>query len=737
MAESENLAEELSGCAERGDFAGALGIIRKNQDVISNQIGAAGVRDALKKTTKDRLLLSYVDSVEFGARPLQECLVRLEKLLSLQVGTMVLSKSLEWGCGEVKRLDHFYRKITVDFRAKKGHQFAYAAAIDMLTIAGPDHILVMQKVDPVRFATLLAEQPGEFVQIALKSFGPMSVQRMEIVFERCGFLKEREWKGFWERARAELKRDKRVYVPVKRTDPIELKATEENYGDGWLAAFSRETDPKLILAGVGEFKASGGMNSPTEQAKAIVGDRLAFAVTAARRVDDALYARLASLVTELGFDKPAASEMRDYLWDRKRFIRAAATLPAREVGNMIAFLAVDEQSRAKICKAIPELCYTAVQEIVSRFGTETSNELEHRRQVAKSRKLIADLMRLPKAPATLTTLLVGSYQRFEPGVRPATAEEIDYSPEDKLMLGIFGEAGENGQFVWKAKTGWWQLPPFISLLTHAIALGEGRQNGETLKMQNIVRRLFAQQKTQQKAEDDSAPGKKSEKSWLEKAFAWLDDDNKALFFERFQASIAWDPSTHHAIVMRMIRLVPNLESHLVKIEKKKEYAHVTSHRSYMLRKAEYLKLINKDMPENVRKIEEAKSYGDLSENAEYQYAKDEQRVLMQKQSIMQADLEKVKETDFADATTDEVMPGVAVIVESDGEQKKYNILGDWDNDQERNVISSRTRLAEKMLGKKVGDQFELPAAEGTTQFAKIVAIEPLSAEIRDWMTQDV
>ncbi len=729
MAETEIMADELAECAQRGDFAGALAFVRKNQEAVFNRLGAAGVRDALRNATKDRLLLSYIDSVEFGARPLSECLVRLEKLLSLQVGSKVLCKSLEWGCGEVKRLDHFYRKITVDFRVKKGHQFSYAAAIDMLTAAGDNHILVLQKADPVRFAAMLGERPGEFVKAALKSFGAMSVQRMESVFVRCGFLKSHEWKAFWERARADLKHDKLVHVPVKRTDPIELKASEENYGDGWLAAFSRETDPKLILSGVREYVANGGMKAPTEQARATIGDRLAFAVTAARRVDDALYARIASLVTSLGFEKPTAAEMREYLWDRKRFIKAAATLPAREVGEMISFLAVDEAARAKICKAIPELCYTAVQEIVTRFGTETDSSLEKRREVAAARKEISDLMRLPKAPATLTTLLVGSFQRFRPGERPATAEEIEYSAEDKVLLGIHGETGADGRFVWKAKTGWWQLPPFISLLTHAIALGEGRQNGETLKMQNIVRRLFAQQKS------GDADAKKSDKSWLEKAFEWLGDDDKALFFERFQASIAWDPSTHHAIVMKMIRLVPDLERHLVKIEKKKEYARVTSHRSYAQRKAEYLKLINKDMPENVRKIEEAKSYGDLSENAEYQYAKDEQRVLMQKQSVMQADLEAVKESDFSDAGTDEVMPGVTVVVDADGEQRKYTILGEWDNDQERGVISSRTRLAANMLGKKPGDQFELPNADGKATFARIVAIEPLSTDIRAWMAE--
>ncbi len=726
MADLESFADELNGCAEKGDFAGVLALMRANQDTVSKTIGAEGARDALKKTTKDRLLLSYVDAAGFGEKPLAECFVRLEKLLSFQVGARVLSRSLEWGCGEIKRLDYFYRKITVDFRAKKGHQFTYAAALDMLTIAGDEHILVLQKSDPARFSAMLAEAPGEFVKTAVKSFGPMSVQRMEDVFVRCGFVKPAEWKAFWERARTELKRDKLVFVPAKRTEPIELKATGENYGDGWLAAFSRETDPKRILAGVREYSANGSFAKASEEAKAAIGDRLAFAVTAARRVDDALYARLAVLVSQLGYETPSGAEMREYLWERKRFIAAAAALPAREVGEMIAFLAVDEEARMKICKAIPELCYTAVQEVVARFGEEHGKGIEEKRAVARSRKAISDLMRLPKAPATLTTLFTGSYQRFAPGVRAATAEEVEYSPEDKVLLGIYGEAGEGGAFSWKAKTGWWQLPPLISLLTHAIALGEGRQSGETLKMQNIIRRLFAQQKSA-----DSS--RKGDSSWLEKAFSWLDDDDKALFFERFQASIAWDPSTHHAIVVRMTKLVPNLESHLVKIEKKKEYARVTSRRSYAQRKEEYLKLINKDMPENVRKIEEAKGYGDLSENAEYQYAKDEQRVLMQKQALMQADLDAVKETDFSDATTDEVMPGVTVVVDAGGETKEWTILGEWDNDPALNIISSRTRLAANMLGKKPGDQFELPGIDGRTSFAKIMEIKPLGAQLLEWL----
>jgi hypothetical protein len=38
-----------------------------------------------------------------------------------------------------------------------------------------------------------------------------------------------------------------------------------------------------------------------------------------------------------------------------------------------------------------------------------------------------------------------------------------------------------------------------------------------------------------------------------------------------------------------------------------------------------------------------------------------------------------------------------------------------------------------MLGKKTGDEFELPGTDGATQFARIVQIKPLPDNIRDWM----
>ena len=670
MADTEALVTQLGECAEKQDFEGAFKLVRENQAEIAKSLQPVGVKDALKKTTTDRLLLSFIDGVEFGQRPLDESLVRLEKLVAFSAnipgpaGTKVLNAT--WGLGTVKKIDGFYKRITVDFRTRKGHQFAFAAACDMLEVAPKDHILVLRETAPADFDALLKDKPGEFVKKVIQSNGgSMTLIRLEDYCVANGFVKGVNWKKFWDAARVELKQDACVVIPAKKTEPIQIKAAAEDYGDSWLTAFSHATDAKLILAAVREFVAQKKFETADEATKAKIGERLVFAVTAARKVDDALYARLACQVVALGFGQPPASEMRDYLWERKRFVKAAAALPAREVGAMIAFLACDDEAKAKLCAAIPEFCFTAVSEIVNQFGKEPA-----------CRAAVGEYMKQPKAPATLTTLLVGKYEQFKD---------------------------------------WAELPPLITLLTHAIALGEGRQGGETLKMQNLVRRLFGDRK------------------WLEKIFGWLVPAEQALFFERFQASIAWDPSTHHATVIRMTKIVPALEAHVVKVEKKKEYARVTSFRSYGLRKQEYLKLINEDMPANVKRIEFAKSYGDLSENAEYQYAKDEQRALMQKQTVMQADLEAVKPGDFADATTDEVMPGVTVVIAAKDGEKTWTILGEWDNDLEKGILSSKTRVAQNLMGKKVGDDFELPDADGNLTFATVKEIRALSDDVREWM----
>ena len=663
MSATEVVVKDLSECAQKKDFLGAFKLVKTHQEELSKNLRIEGIKDLLKKTTDDRLLLSFIDGSDFGLKPLDKVLVSLEKLISFVPGSWVINDT--WGLGEVKKIDVFYKRIVVDFQSRKGHQFTYRAAADVLVSAPENHILMIRRSDPVRFETLLKEEQGEFVKLVLKSYGDMSIVRLEDVFVKNGFVKATGWKKFWEQARATLCKDHTIHIPAKRTEPITIKETAENYGDNYLMALSHETDAKLIYMSVKEYVAKKSFETIEEDVKAKIIDRLSFAIAASRRTDDALYAKIGSLVLSLGITEISVDNMRKYLWEGSRFQDACKNLPARDLNEFLRFMAEDDQSRKKIYSRIGFLSYNGVCEAVRLFGEDHD-----------CREAIAKLLRDSKVPAQVTTLVIGKFENF---------------------------------------SSWEELPSFLTILNHAIVLCEIRQSGENLRMKNIVGRLF------------------QDKNWLAKVFDWLpDDESRIAFFERFQASMTWDAASHRTIIVRMTHVCPLLAKYLVSIERKKEYARVTSPRSYSIRKAEYLKLINEDMPQNVKNIEIARGYGDLSENAEYQYAKDEQRALMQKQSVMQEELELIKESDFSDATTDEVMPGVTVKFTSSAGDKTYTILGEWDNDEEFNVISSKSRLAENMLGKKVGDKFELPGHD-VVELATIVEISPLTQSLRTWM----
>ena len=251
MALSEALAGGLEAFAKSGDFNGALALLRDSSQEIDKTMSGAEARDALKKTTKDRLLLSFVDAAGFDVQPAGKALLAVEKLMGFQPGTYVLSKA--WGLGTVKRLDYFYRRVTVDFRNRKGHQFSYQAAVEMLENAPEDHILVFREADPDAFAKLLADDPAGFVKAVLKSYGDMTATRLEDVCVANGFVKAVNWKKFWDRARAALRSDPLVEIPARKAEPIRARAAAEDYGDGWLTAFSHETDAARILALVREY----------------------------------------------------------------------------------------------------------------------------------------------------------------------------------------------------------------------------------------------------------------------------------------------------------------------------------------------------------------------------------------------------------------------------------------------------------------------------------------------------
>jgi transcription elongation factor GreA len=184
-----------------------------------------------------------------------------------------------------------------------------------------------------------------------------------------------------------------------------------------------------------------------------------------------------------------------------------------------------------------------------------------------------------------------------------------------------------------------------------------------------------------------------------------------------------------SLMARLVKEFPYVQDFLV-TKTVKEAPLIVSRASYEKRCAELDELIKKRIPENSKEIGVARSYGDLRENFEYKAAKDLQKVLMRRRAELEILLARAAITDFADAKTDVVSIGTTVTITdvATGQSHTYHILGAWDSDTARGIISYPAALAQALLNKKPGEVVEAEGENGKLQY-RIERVEKAPNEI--------
>jgi len=191
---------------------------------------------------------------------------------------------------------------------------------------------------------------------------------------------------------------------------------------------------------------------------------------------------------------------------------------------------------------------------------------------------------------------------------------------------------------------------------------------------------------------------------------------------RLQLSPLFDELTKRSLLARIVKVFPDLESMIAGAQPQEKAAPlVVSWSSLEKRKAEYEELVKKKIPENTKEISVARSYGDLSENFEYKAAKQMQAVLVRRRSELEQALQNARGTAFENPDTSRVSIGTIVTVrdKTSKKQETYTILGAWDGDPDRNIISYQTAIGQALLGHKAGETVALPNGE-----FEIISIEP-------------
>src|SRR6266550_4615426 len=190
----------------------------------------------------------------------------------------------------------------------------------------------------------------------------------------------------------------------------------------------------------------------------------------------------------------------------------------------------------------------------------------------------------------------------------------------------------------------------------------------------------------------------------------------------------FDNLTKRSLMARVIKLYPELESMATGAQpEEKTETLVVSWSSLRKRQEEYEEVVNKKIPENSKEIGVARSYGDLRENFEFKAAKQMQAVLMRRKSELEQMLHRARGTDFSNADTFQVSIGTIVTLRDvdSAQEESYSILGAWDGDPERHIISYQTAIGQALLGKKRGERVTLNTDHGTATY-EVLAISSAS-----------
>ncbi len=138
------------------------------------------------------------------------------------------------------------------------------------------------------------------------------------------------------------------------------------------------------------------------------------------------------------------------------------------------------------------------------------------------------------------------------------------------------------------------------------------------------------------------------------------------------------------------------------------------------RELEELKITKR--AEIARRLKEAASFGDLSENAEYMEVKEEQafvegRIAELEDILRNAHLVKK----LHEPQTDAVAIGCSVEVLIETHKRNFMLVGNEQADPANGKISPDSLLGKALLGRKVGDTFEITLPNGKKVY-KVVKI---------------
>ncbi len=574
-----------------------------------------------------------------------------EALTNLKVGTYCIHRA--WGIGCVKSLDEAAGKLVISFEGSEGeHPMDIAFCATKLEILPDDHIIARHRREPAEIQSMIDSDPARLFTEILSGAKDqtMSVIEMETLLER---LIGPNFKKWLTSAKKKLAKNNLITFPAKKTESYILHNEAVAADDELLVGFykTKNAKKKIHLA---EELALKGKDLPEE-----------------------VRAKLDEVVKELS-DAIAESRVLT-AGERLQGVLVRADL-AKTAGVDDTAFALQASSIISEAFSLTELAEEVPSQYQGRFL-----ELVKTTYPEDWKKRSFDLLK-------------NSSGRF---TQECVSFLLDNNADQELTDTLERWLGEQSL---KAPVLYWVIknrtsrrystmldrligPKLFSAIFYAIDY-EAIQNASAKRIP-LVDLLV------------------EDKELIPELLATATPEVAHDLAHTLLMNQGFETLTKRSLIARFIKQFPDVQDLITTGEATAERdALIVSWESLERQRNEYHDLVTKKIPENKQAIAIAREHGDLSENSEYKMARQDQDTLMALKTKMESELRVARGTDFSDTTADQVGIGSIVTVTTKDGKTTYTILGAWDGNPDKNILSYKTPLAQALLGKKVGDSVE-------------------------------
>lgn len=587
-------------------------------------------------------------------------------LEKMQVNAYCIHRS--WGFGQIKEFDGVNCRLVVDFeKEKKGHIMDPVFCVDKLEILEETSLLVRKRVDSENIEEMIESKPVELViEYLMSTDGKASAIELEQFF--VYLLGEQRFKKWWGVTKKLLVRDPRISAPVKKTDVYSLRAEPLTPQQEILKEFYANRNPKKkILLAEKLYQLSNSAQEIAEDLPKVL-EELTVAVQNEKQLTQA--ERLQGVWVR--------NDLARFLDEDVEKLKPTAASIIKGTENLIA-----------LTEALPVNYYKRLLDLIGHVYSD-------------------DLAKM------LLELLKESTGKF-------TNECVNFLI-DRDYTDLVAEAFEKwlNENTLKGPVIYWILKNrnlrrfyritknlinhrLLSALFHAI-------DHEILHSQGNRRILLADILS----EDVDLIGD------------LLSDANDEIARDLAHCLLlnqGFENLTKRSILARFIKQFPSVQTLITGNTIQEAEKLLVSEFSLELRKKEYELLITQKIPENKEAIAIAREHGDLRENSEYKMARQDQDMLFARKALLESEIAHARVTDFSDAAQDKVSIGSILQIAplSSGKISEYAILGAWDSHPEKNILSYKTPLAQKLLYKAIGDKItvDIDGHEETWTIKKI------------------